>query len=97
MTATILDGRGLAKTLRADLAEQVAGGAQTICGVMIESHLLEGRQTRQPGKPLVYGQSITDACVSWETTVPLLESLAEAVRTRRASKKRVHVKTRAKA
>jgi len=69
----------------ANLAEQVAGGAQSICGVMIESHLLEGRQTYQPGKPLVYGRSITDACISWETTVPLLDSLAEAVRTRRSS------------
>jgi len=71
------------------VAEQVAGGARPVCGVMIESHLLEGRQTYEPGKPLVYGQSITDACVSWETTVPMLDLLAAAVRTRRTSTKSV--------
>jgi 3-deoxy-7-phosphoheptulonate synthase len=51
---------------------------------MIESHLKEGRQDLVPGKPLVHGQSITDACLGWEDSVPLLEQLAEAVRARRA-------------
>jgi 3-deoxy-7-phosphoheptulonate synthase len=64
------------------VAEQVAAGSAAICGVMLESHLVEGRQDLEPGKPLVYGQSITDACISWETTVPILEELAEAVRAR---------------
>jgi 3-deoxy-7-phosphoheptulonate synthase len=50
---------------------------------MIESHLVEGRQDAKPGAPLAYGQSITDACVSWETTVTMLDELAEAVRARR--------------
>jgi 3-deoxy-7-phosphoheptulonate synthase len=65
------------------VAEQVAAGSEAICGVMLESHLVEGRQDLEPGKPLVYGQSITDACISWETTVPILEELADAVRARR--------------
>ena len=65
------------------IAEQVAGGDPVICGVMLESHLVEGRQDLVAGKPLVYGQSITDACISWDTTVPVLESLAAAVRARR--------------
>jgi 3-deoxy-7-phosphoheptulonate synthase len=54
---------------------------------MIESHLVEGRQDLVPGKPLVYGQSITDACISWDTTVPVLEKLAAAVAKRRAAQK----------
>lgn len=65
------------------VAEQVAAGCNSICGVMLESHLVEGRQELESGKPLVYGQSITDACISWEMTVPILEDLAEAVRARR--------------
>jgi 3-deoxy-7-phosphoheptulonate synthase len=64
------------------VAEQMEAGAGEICGVMIESHLREGRQDQVAGKPLVYGQSITDACISWETTVPVLEELALAVRRR---------------
>ena len=64
----------------AEVAEQVASGSPYICGVMIESHLVEGRQDLVPGKPLTYGQSITDACISWETTVPILEQLAAAVK-----------------
>jgi 3-deoxy-7-phosphoheptulonate synthase len=67
------------------VAEQVAGGDHAICGVMLESHLVEGRQDLVSGRPLVYGQSITDACISWDTTVPVLEMLAAAVRTRRGS------------
>jgi len=67
-----------------DVAGQIARGEQHIMGVMIESHLQEGRQDNQPGVALAYGQSITDACISWDNTVPLLEKLAEAVRQRRA-------------
>ena len=50
---------------------------------MIESHLVGGRQDLAKGEPLVYGQSITDACLGWEDSEPLLETLAEAVRKRR--------------
>ncbi|MSR82015.1 MAG: 3-deoxy-7-phosphoheptulonate synthase [Candidatus Latescibacteria bacterium] len=64
------------------IAEQLAEGADEVCGVMIESHLKEGRQDQVAGQPLVYGQSITDACISWERTVPVLEELALAVRRR---------------
>jgi len=66
------------------VAEQVAQGSQSISGVMIESNLVEGRQTLGAGE-LTYGQSITDACVSWEATVPMLDELAGAVRTRRSA------------
>ena len=65
------------------VAEQIASGDDRIMGVMIESHLKEGRQDLQPGKPLAYGQSITDACIGWEDTIVLLEGLAQAVRARR--------------
>lgn len=56
-----------------------------IMGVMIESNLVEGRQDIPPSGPngLTYGQSVTDACISWETTVPVLERLREGVRGRR--------------
>lgn len=67
-----------------EVAEQVATGSTAVCGVMLESHLVEGRQDLVPGKPLVYGQSITDACISWEATVPALDELADAVRIRRS-------------
>jgi 3-deoxy-7-phosphoheptulonate synthase len=66
-----------------DVAGQIAGGSRRIFGVMIESHLVEGRQDVIPEKPLTYGQSITDACIGWDDTVPLLETLATAVATRR--------------
>src|SRR5438477_6627574 len=66
-----------------DVAGQIAGGDERIIGVMIESHLKSGRQDLLPGKELIYGQSITDACIGWEETVPLLERFAEAVRARR--------------
>lgn len=69
----------------ADLAARIAGGERRITGVMIESHLEEGRQDLQPGWPLRPGVSITDACVSWTQTLPLLHSLAAAVRRRRAA------------
>ncbi|MEX2481033.1 MAG: 3-deoxy-7-phosphoheptulonate synthase [Gammaproteobacteria bacterium] len=69
----------------ADLCRQLAGGSRRICGVMLESHLKEGKQSHGDATPLVYGQSITDACMSWEMTVPLLHELAAAVRQRRGS------------
>ncbi len=67
-----------------DVATQVARGSAHIMGAMIESHLVEGRQDQRPGVALEYGKSITDACLGWEDTVPLLGKLAEAVRQRRA-------------
>jgi 3-deoxy-7-phosphoheptulonate synthase len=67
----------------ADLAAQVAAGEERIVGVMIESHLVAGRQDLVPGKPLTYGQSITDACIGWEDSVRALDLLADAVRERR--------------
>jgi 3-deoxy-7-phosphoheptulonate synthase len=65
------------------IAEQIADGDDRIMGVMIESHLKEGRQDLTPGKDLSYGQSITDACIGWEDTVAVLDELAQAVRARR--------------
>lgn len=62
---------------------QVGQGDLRIIGLMVESHLLEGRQDLAPGQPLVYGRSITDACLGWEDSVRLLESLAVQVRRRR--------------
>ena len=67
----------------ADVCAQIASGNGTITGVMLESHLREGSQKHTDGTPLLYGKSITDGCISWETTAPILESLAEAVRARR--------------
>ncbi len=67
----------------ADVAGQVAAGDARIMGAMIESHLREGRQDCVPGRELEYGKSITDACIGWDDTVPLLERLAEAVSRRR--------------
>ncbi|OQK16834.1 phospho-2-dehydro-3-deoxyheptonate aldolase [Methyloprofundus sedimenti] len=69
-----------------DVAEQIAGGDQRIMGVMIESHLKSGRQDVVPGQPLVYGQSITDGCISWADTTILLKDLALAVQKRRTVK-----------
>jgi len=66
-----------------DVAGQVAAGDNRIFGVMIESHLNPGRQDLVPGKPLAHGVSVTDACIGWDATEPLLRELAEAVRTRR--------------
>lgn len=71
-----------------DVANQIAAGNSLIMGVMLESHLKEGRQDNKDGLPadqLTYGQSITDACISWQQTEPLLENLAKAVRNRRNS------------
>ena len=66
-----------------EVATQIAAGDGRIIGAMIESHLKAGRQDVIPGKELIYGQSITDACISWDDSVPLLETLAAAVRERR--------------
>ena len=62
---------------------QVADGENRIMGVMLESHLVEGRQDVKTGQSLTYGQSITDACISWEMTEICLAELATAVRKRR--------------
>ena len=67
----------------ADIAGQVAGGERRIIGVMAESNLVAGRQDLKPGVELTYGQSITDACVGWDTTIEMLDTLAAAVATRR--------------
>jgi 3-deoxy-7-phosphoheptulonate synthase len=67
----------------AAVSEQVAGGSRQIFGVMLESHLVEGRQDYAPGKTATYGQSITDACLSIEHTEPILEQLAKAQQARR--------------
>ena len=66
-----------------DVARQIADGEDRIFGIMVESHLKAGRQDLLPGKPLVYGQSITDGCIGWEDSRRLLDTLAEAVRKRR--------------
>ena len=68
-----------------DVATQISAGDDRIIGVMLESHLEEGRQDVQPGQTLRYGQSITDACISFTDSVPLLEHLAAAVRKRRSN------------
>ncbi len=68
-----------------DIAAQIARGEQRICGVMIESNLVAGRQDLVPGKSLTHGQSITDACIDWPTSVQLLERLARAVAARRGT------------
>ena len=68
------------------VAAQVAAGDGRIFGVMVESHLKDGRQDLVPGKELVYGLSITDACIGWERSVPLLDELAQAVRARRVKR-----------
>jgi 3-deoxy-7-phosphoheptulonate synthase len=65
------------------VGEQVAGGDRTITGVMIESFLVEGNQSPGPIDTLTYGQSITDGCIGWDTTVEVLDELAAAVRSRR--------------
>jgi len=69
-----------------DVAKQIAAGDQRVVGVMIESHLHEGRQDIVAGQPLAWGVSVTDACISFEQTRPLLSELADAVRRRRAGK-----------
>ena len=67
-----------------DVAAQLAAGEQSIFGVMVESHLNEGRQDQKPGCELKYGLSITDACIGWADTERLLATLADAVKARRS-------------
>jgi 3-deoxy-7-phosphoheptulonate synthase len=67
----------------AEVAARVAQGDRSIFGVMLESFLISGRQDPLPGKALTYGQSITDACLGWDATEPLLAMMSEAVRARR--------------
>jgi 3-deoxy-7-phosphoheptulonate synthase len=71
------------KEVARDIAAQVSQGEARIMGVMVESHLNEGRQEHAPGCELAYGQSITDACLGWQDTVDLLEMLSRSVQTRR--------------
>ncbi|WP_284337354.1 3-deoxy-7-phosphoheptulonate synthase [Comamonas sp. NoAH] len=71
----------------ADVAAQIAGGDARITGVMIESHLNEGRQDIVDGQTLQHGVSLTDACISMEQTIPVLQHLAAAVRARRNVKR----------
>ena len=66
-----------------DVATQIAAGQRAIIGVMLESHLVAGAQSVKPGQVLTYGQSITDGCLAFDDTVPVLEDLAQAVRSRR--------------
>jgi 3-deoxy-7-phosphoheptulonate synthase len=70
----------------ANIAEQVAAGDERIVGVMVESHLVGGRQDLVPGKELTYGQSITDGCIDWDASVKVLEVLAGAAKQRRQRK-----------
>ena len=70
-----------------DIAGQIASGSTRISGVMIESHLKAGRQDIIPGKPLEYGQSVTDGCIDWTSTVAALEALAGAVEAHRKARK----------
>ncbi len=65
------------------VGQQLAGGCTAIVGVMLESFLVAGRQDLERGRELTYGQSITDACIDWDTTVEVLGALASAVRARR--------------
>jgi 3-deoxy-7-phosphoheptulonate synthase len=65
------------------VGQQIAQGSTDVCGVMLESFLVAGRQDHEPGVDLAYGQSITDACMSWDVTVPVIEGLADSVQQRR--------------
>jgi 3-deoxy-7-phosphoheptulonate synthase len=67
------------------VAAQIAAGSPHILGVMLESNLVAGRQDLEPGRPLVFGQSITDGCLGWEETEEALRRLAEAKRTANAA------------
>ncbi|OGA12816.1 MAG: 3-deoxy-7-phosphoheptulonate synthase [Betaproteobacteria bacterium RIFCSPLOWO2_12_FULL_63_13] len=67
----------------ADVGRQLAAGEDNIFGLMVESHLVAGRQELIAGHQLVYGQSVTDGCIGWDDSVPLLDNLAAAVRQRR--------------
>ncbi len=73
----------LQKKVAGDVAAQLSNGDSRIMGLMLESHLNEGKQQHTPGSQLAYGQSITDACLGWDDSVVLLEMMAKAVRVRR--------------
>ena len=66
-----------------NVAAQISGGEHGIIGVMIESHLVEGNQSLESGEPLVYGKSVTDACIGWDDTDKVVRQLACAVEQRR--------------
>ena len=70
----------------ADICKQIARGDERIVGVMVESNLVAGRQDLMEGCELVYGQSVTDACISWEDSLGVLEGLAAAVKQRRVAR-----------
>ena len=72
-------------SVAAEVAAQIAAGDQRITGIMIESHLEEGRQDPVVGQALQHGVSVTDACISFAQTLPVLETLAAAVRSRRTA------------
>jgi 3-deoxy-7-phosphoheptulonate synthase len=76
-----------------NVAGQIANGDQRIIGVMLESNLVAGAQKLVPGKELVYGQSITDACIDWDETKDALRELAAAVRAARRSSEAAEVST----
>ena len=69
------------------IAEQLANGSPYIMGAMVESHLVGGRQDVEPGQPLTYGQSITDACIDWDDSLTVLDMLSKGVEARRAFNK----------
>jgi 3-deoxy-7-phosphoheptulonate synthase len=71
------------ETVCREVAAQVASGEKRVIGLMLESNLVAGRQNAETGKELVYGQSITDACMAWDNTEDLLRELAQAVQQRR--------------
>lgn len=73
-------------TVAQEVAAQITAGDRRITGLMIESHLNEGRQDLVEGQPLRHGVSITDACIAWSQTEPMLQTLAQAVRVRRRTK-----------
>ncbi|MCO5073374.1 MAG: 3-deoxy-7-phosphoheptulonate synthase [Rhizobiaceae bacterium] len=77
-----------------DIAGQVAAGDDRIIGVMVESNLVAGRQDVVPGKPLVYGQSITDGCIDWDSSVSVLRTLADAVEKRRQARHQNHAEAK---
>ena len=70
----------------AEIGRQIAGGDERIVGVMVESHLVAGRQDLQEGCTLTYGQSITDACIGWDESIAVLEGLADSVKARRVAR-----------
>ena len=79
----VANGWNAALVVAADVAQQIAVGDRRITGIMVESHLNEGRQDILPGTALRHGVSVTDACISMAQTIPLLLQLATAVRSRR--------------